>query len=144
MTIQESIKALEGEYVKRILGAFTNTTVIAEAIHILLEFAKKQVLVASALPMEGNLNNAAQVDSNCMLGFYQVGELVAVYGRLVGLDFNTPEENIMQIACHPRVGVPSIGEVVVCRKDYFETLREKAKAATEAASRKKRVEMEDV
>ena len=35
MTIQESIKALEDEYGKRILGAYTNTTVIAEAIHIL-------------------------------------------------------------------------------------------------------------
>ena len=73
------------------------------------------------------MNKAAQVDPNNAFGFYQVGELVAVYGRLVCLDFVNPEENVMQIAYHPRAGTPMGGEVVVCRRDYFEALREKAK-----------------
>ena len=66
-----------------------------------------------------------QVDTNC---FYQTGKMLAVYGRLVCLN---PEENIMQIAYHPGVDVPSMGEVVVCRRDYFEALHKKAKAVIE-------------
>lgn len=82
-------------------------------------------------PTEENMDNTVPVGSGDLLGFYQVGELVAVYGRLVGLDFVKPEENAMRITYHPRAGIPSVGEeVVVCRRDYFETLCKKTKAGS--------------